>query len=164
MLSKLQKGNKCPHGIHNAATPQSQKGRWEKEARYLSTVLYYQGWHSCGGQEDRVLLYTVEVNDMGRQFACTMPWTLQRVNASTIFCWLLDALELVWYLAEAFVLPFSRQRSIFGLSKKTKMKLSFLLGMPLDYAGNGQRTPLMTSAGQRRRCHCCLYEVSGRWG
>ena len=60
----------------------------------------------------------------------------------------IDTFELGLDLAEALVLPFARPRRINGLSSKTHMKLSLLLGSPV--AQDGDYSP---SDGERRWYH-----------
>ena len=96
-----------------------------------------------------------------------------RVNASTVLLQKLgmaegdvDSFELGWNLAEALVLPFAKQRSVIGLSKKTAMKLSLLLGdsqPPTQPAHSCSSTSNEVSPGtpKRKRCHICISELAG---
>ena len=90
-----------------------------------------------------------------------------RVNATTVFrlkhgpeSERIDAFELGWDLAEALVLPFARARSLNGLSSKTQLKLSLLLGNPRT--SDGDECP--PSDGKRRRCHACVKSFIGQPG
>ena len=50
---------------------------------------------------------------------CAKSWVLHK--------WEIDSFDLGWDLAEALVMPFAQERSLVGLSAKTRMKVSLLL-------------------------------------
>ena len=88
-----------------------------------------------------------------------------RVNASTVFSLSfdlttsdLDSYELLWDLAESLVLPLAQIRRSNGLSVKTRMTLSLLLGSGCLPAGGSEEdasAASATAAGRKLRCHLC---------
>ena len=94
-----------------------------------------------------------------------------RVNASTVLCKKLgfaqreiDSFDLGWDLAEALVMPFAQQRSLVGLSAKTRMKVSLLLGVPDAGRTTSKASEQPTESSGRKRCHACIQELVGEPG
>ena len=91
-----------------------------------------------------------------------------RVNASTVFALNFDlsaadvnALEIRWNLAESLVLPLERQRSTVGLSSKTQLKLSFLVGNQQTEQASPEASDKPTPR-KKQICLSCLQELVGK--
>ena len=91
-----------------------------------------------------------------------------RVKVSTVFALNLDlsavdvnAFEIGWSLAESLVLPLERQRSTVGLSSKTQLKLSFLVGNQQTEQVSPEASDEPTPR-KKRRCHSCLQKLVGK--
>ena len=72
----------------------------------------------------------------------------------------LDTFDVIWALAESLVRPFVEARSLNGLSTKTRLKISLLLGTKPQT----QTTAPATPSGLKQRCHLCLKEIAGQEG
>ena len=78
-----------------------------------------------------------------------------------------DSLELGWDLAEALVVPFAKQRSLVGLSRKTAMKLSLLLEETEPKSqprGSSTCSELSITTHKRKHRHVCISEPAGAPG
>ena len=91
-----------------------------------------------------------------------------RVNASTVFTlnfYLsaadVNAFAIGWSLAESLVLPLARQRSTVGLSSKTQLKLSFLVGNQQTEQASPEASDEPTPQ-KKQSCHSCLKELVGK--
>ena len=91
-----------------------------------------------------------------------------RVNASTVFALNFDlsatdvnAFEIRWSLAESLGLTLARQRSTVGLSSKTQLKLSFLVGNQQTEQASPEASDEPTPR-KKQRCHSCLQELVGK--
>ena len=88
-----------------------------------------------------------------------------RVNASTVFALSydltlqdLDSFELLWKLAESLVLPLAQSRNLNGLSTKTWLKMSLLIGTgnaPAE-GETGDSSAVHTPTNRKQRCRMCL--------
>ena len=96
-----------------------------------------------------------------------------RVNASTVFALSydltlpdLDSFELLWKLAESLVLPLAQSRKMNGLSMKTRLKLSLLIGIDNAPAegDTGDSSAVHTPTNRKQRCHMCLKDLAGKPG
>ena len=161
-------------------------GEMDLPAATQKTFIVYLGPQKRKNVE-KVLWTDVQPEVRGRQRQCDIlgtrvcfPYILDTVwaNASTVLlCKLgqkasdVDSFELGWNLAEALVVPFAKQRNFVGLSKKTMMKLSLLLGDSEPIAiseSTGSSSPTSgeksTTPSAKRRCLVCISQLAGSPG